>query len=111
MQDQQLYEWARSRARQLRLLYLHIAVYVAVIGFLVLINAVTRDEPGSYMFGGHMYHRGGGDWWVIWPALAWGAVVALHGALVAIGGTGKLDAWEERKAEALMRREKEKTRV
>ena len=111
MQDEQLYQWAHSRVRQLRFLYLHIAIYVVVVGFLVLINAVTRDQPGNYMFGGHMYHQAGGDWWVIWPALVWGAVVALHGVIVAIGGTGKLDSWEERKAEELMRREKDKTPV
>ena len=111
MQDEQLHQWARSQARQLRNLYVHIGVYVVVMAFLVLINAVTRDQPGSYMFAGHMYHRPGGDWWVIWPALAWGMVVALHAVVVLVGGTGKLDSWEDRKAAELVRREQEKTRV
>lgn len=111
MQDEQLYEWARKRARQLRGLYLHIGFYVVIMGFLLLINAVTRDQPGTYMFGGHMYHRPGGDWWVIWPAMAWGVVVALHAVAVVFGGTGKLDSWEERKVAELVRREQEKTRV
>ena len=111
MQEEQLYEWARARARQLRGLYLHFAVYVVVMGFLVLINAVTRDQPGSYMFGGQMYHHGGGDWWVVWPALGWGIVVALHAVMVLVGGTGKLDSWEERKVAELVQREKDKTGV
>lgn len=111
MDDEQLYQWARARARQLRMLYLHIGVYVVIMAFLVLINAVTRDQPGSYMFGGHMYHRAGGDWWVIWPAMAWGVVVALHAVTVLLGGTGKLDSWEDRKVADLVRREKDKTPV
>lgn len=111
MEDEQLYQWARSRARQLRGLYLHIGVYVVIMAFLVLINAVTRDQPGSYMFSGHMYHRAGGDWWVIWPAMGWGVVVALHALAVLLGGTGKLDSWEDRKVAELVRREKDKTTV
>lgn len=111
MEDEELYQRARARVRQLRALYLHIAVYVVIMGFLVLINAVTRDQPGSYMFNEHMYHRAAGDWWVIWPAMAWGVVVALHAAVVLIGGAGKLDSWEERKVDELVRREKDKTTV
>lgn len=111
MPDDEIYRRARARVRQLRALYLHVAFYVIVIGFLVLINAVTRDQPGSYMLGGHMYDRAGGDWWVIWPAMAWGVVVALHAAVVVLGSAGRLDSWEERKIDELVRREKEKSSV
>jgi hypothetical protein len=109
MKDEDLYRWAHARARQLRGFYVHVGVYVVVMLFLLVINAVTRDQPGSYMFNDHMYHRGGGDWWVVWPALGWGVAVALHGVTVLLGGTGKADAWEARKAEQLIRREQERT--
>jgi choline-glycine betaine transporter len=111
MDETQLQQWARARVRQLRALYLHVGVYVVVMLFLLLINAVTRDTSGSYMFAGHMHHRGGGDWWVIWPALGWGVLVALHAIVVLIGGTGKLDNWEDRKVEELVTRERDRTSV
>ena len=111
MKDADLYDWARARARQLRLWYLHIGLYAVVIVFLLVINAVTRDAPGSYMFGGHMYHHGGGDWWVIWPALGWGIALAIHTVFVLVGGAGKMAAWEDRKVDQLVRREKERSGV
>jgi hypothetical protein len=109
MNDAELNQWAHARAHQLRTFYVHLAVYVTVMLFLFLLNAVTRDAPSNYMFGGHMYHQPGGDWWVIWPALGWGLAVAIHGVFVFVGGPGKVDTWEDRKAEQLVRREKEKT--
>ena len=111
MDDTQLYQWAHARAKQLRGFYLHAGIYVVGIAFLVLINAVTRDDPGNYMYGGHMYHRAGGDWWVIWPALGWGIAVAIHAIVVLIGATGKVDAWEERKARELIAREKSREKA
>jgi hypothetical protein len=109
MQDNELYQWAHARARQLRAFYLHAGIYAAVMLFLVVVNAITRDEPGGYMYGGHMYHQMNGDWWVIWPALGWGVIVAIHGIVVALGGTGRLDAWEDRKVEELVRREQQRS--
>ena len=109
MDESELYKQARARARELRALYVHVGVYVVVMLFLLLINAVTRGHSGTHMFNGMPYHQAGGDWWVIWPALGWGVVVAIHAVLVLIGGTGKLDSWENRKVDELVRREKERT--
>jgi hypothetical protein len=109
MKDEELYEWARTRARQLRGLYLHVGVYLVVMLTLLMINAMTRGDAGMYRMAGRQYHRDGGDWWVVWPALAWGAAVAIHAVVVLLGGTGKVDTWEERKVEELVRREKERS--
>lgn len=109
--DQDLRRWALRRARQLRWLYVHAAIYAVVTVGLLLINAVTRDEPGTHMFGGQRFHHGGGDWWVIWPALAWGMAVAIHAVVVLIGGTTRMESWEDRKVEELVRREKERSGV
>lgn len=38
-----------------------VAVYVIVIGFLFVINALTDRDY----------------WWVVWPALGWGLAIAL----------------------------------
>lgn len=109
MNDTDLYEWARTRARHIRAFYLHLGVYLVVMLFLVMVNAMTRDDPGSYMYGGYMHHRDAGDWWVVWPALGWGLAVAIHGLVVALGGTDRVDGWETRKVEELVRREKART--
>ena len=106
MDDTELYQWARARARQLRGFYLHLGIYAVVMVFLLLINVVTRDHPSDYMYAGHMYHRADGDWWVVWPALGWGVAVAIHGLVVLLGGPGKLDAWESRKTQDLINKEK-----
>jgi hypothetical protein len=109
MNDSDLYEWAHARARHLRAFYLHAGIYVVVMLFLVMVNAMTRDDAGGYMYRGYMHHRDVGDWWVIWPALGWGVVVAIHGLVVALGGTDRFDVWETRKVEELVRREKART--
>jgi len=106
--NDELYAWAHRRARQVRAFYVHLGVFVVVMVFLLAVNAVTRDQAGSYMFDGHMYDRDAGDWWVIWPALGWGLAVAIHGVVVALGAAGAIDAWEDRKAEQLVRREKDR---
>ena len=111
MADTQAYERARSRVRQLKAFYLHAAIYVIVMLGLLAINAATRDGPHDMMFNGGRFHSGGGDWWVMWPALGWGIAVAIHAAVVLVGGVGRLDDWEERKVEELVRREKERSGV
>ena len=84
------YEQARARVRQLKALYVHLAAYIAVILMLFAINATGTDAEQ-------------GNWWVIYPALGWGVAVVLHVVLVTTGG---LSAWEERKVESLVRRQR-----
>ena len=47
-----------------------------------------------------------GNWWVIYPVIAWGAALSIHPALVLFGGLGRFGGWEERKVDDLVRREK-----
>lgn len=81
-------EQARARVRQLVALYVHLAAYAVVIVMLFGINASGTDAEQ-------------GNWWVVYPALGWGAAVAAHVVLVATGGFG---SWQERKVEALVQR-------
>lgn len=111
MDDTQAYERARARVRQLKAFYLHAAIYFVVMLALLAINAVTRDGAHDMMFNGSRFHDSGGDWWVMWPALGWGIAVAIHAITILVGGVGRLDNWEERKVEEIVRREREKTGV
>ncbi len=66
MQNASDYEHARRRAVAKYQFYSHVAVYVAVMALLVVINLLT--SPGTI--------------WFIWPLIGWGLAVALHAARV-----------------------------
>ena len=88
MDEQERYQRARSRVRQIKGFYIHAAVYVLVNAFLVLVNLGTT--------------RAG--WWSVWPLLGWGIGLAAHG--LAVFGIGGLwgPQWEERKIQQLLDR-------
>ena len=84
-QDQQRYERARKRAKELKDFYTHAIVYVLVNIGLFLINLLT-----------------GGGWWFYWPLIGWGVGLGVH-ALSVYGFSGAFGQdWEERKTRQLM---------
>ncbi len=93
--DQELYERARARVKEIKSLVIHGATYVIVMLGLFGINATGTDARQ-------------GNWWVVWPAAIWGTILLIHIATVLAGGFGQLEGWEERKVEDLVRREKER---
>lgn len=101
--NQEAYAKARARVRHKTLLYSHIAVYVVGILALFVVNA-TADPDAQR-----------GNWWVIYPAAAWGGVVLVHAALlwsgVLPGGRGRLAHWEDRRARELMACDNQHTAV
>ena len=83
------YEQALKQARELRGFYTHLAVYILVNAFLVVIDMLT--SPGEF--------------WFYWPMLGWGIGLAAH-ALSVFLGTRALGAdWEERKAREIMEKQ------
>lgn len=76
---------ARRRVEALKGFYTHLAIFVAVIALLFVINATT-----------------GGGWWVQWVVFGWGIGVLAH-ALSAFGNTAEfVSRWEERKTRQYM---------
>jgi hypothetical protein len=68
--EQQRYDRAQSRAKELRDFYTHATVYVLVNIGLFVINVLT-----------------GGGWWFYWPLLGWGIGLGIHALSVfAFGG-------------------------
>lgn len=61
--DQRL-ERARRHAKAKFDFYVHLAIYVVIIGMLLGLNLITWT----------------GQYWVLWPALFWGVALALHAA-------------------------------
>ena len=74
-------EEARERIEELRGFYAHLAAYVAVNVFLILVNLIT--SPG-YL-------------WFVFPLFGWGIGLAIHAVMVFWTG----NEWESRKLEEL----------
>ena len=84
MTQDERYERARKRVRDLRDFYIGLALYVVVMIALTIVDFSDR-----------------GTWWVYWPAMGWGIFVALH-AFRVFGPGAK---WEERKIKELIEQE------
>jgi hypothetical protein len=84
------YQRARQRVGQIRGFYGNLFSYVAVIGFLAVINLLSSP---SYP-------------WVIFPALGWGLGLGMHayGTFARHGLLGR--EWEQRKIRELMERDR-----
>ena len=85
-EQQQRYEQARRRVKELKGFYIHATAYVLVNIGLFIINLLTSS----------------GTWWFYWPLLGWGIGLGVH-ALSVFGLRGTLGRdWEERKIRELM---------
>lgn len=84
MTQDERYEKARKRVKELRDFYGSLAAYVVVMIVLFIVDYSDR-----------------GNWWVYWPAMGWGIAVVLHAFRV----FGPGSRWEERKVKELMDQE------
>ena len=68
--------------------YFHLGLYVIIIFFLFVINALTNDPGPS-------------DWWYLFPAASWGTVVAIHALTVFVFSSAGFfgEDWEAKKLE------------
>ena len=87
-EQQQRYERARKRVKELKGFYTHAAIYVLVNIMLFVINLLT-----------------GGGWWFYWPLLGWGIGLGAHALNVFEFGGRLGQDWEERKTRELMEKE------
>jgi len=61
MAQDERYERAKKRVKELRTFYSSLAIYVVVMIVLFIVDYSDR-----------------GNWWVYWPAMGWGIAVVLH---------------------------------
>lgn len=87
--EQKLKE-ARKRVKRKKEFYEHLATYVAISIFLVVLNMVT--SPGR--------------WWFQWPVLGWGmAVLFNYLDVFGVPGVGPMDKdWEKKAVEEELKR-------
>jgi len=88
MENNERYEAAKKRVKDIKAFYGHFSIYVVVMVFLLIIDLVSA-----------------GKWWVYWPVLGWGIAVAVH-AVSVFGNLWGRD-WEERKTRELMDKDKQ----
>jgi hypothetical protein len=88
MIEQQRYEEAKRRVKQLSVFYQHLVVYILVNAGLAVINLTSNPD----------------EIWFTYPLLGWGIGIAAHGLTVFLG-EGWAKSWEERKIRKLMEKE------
>ncbi|SEM97834.1 2TM domain-containing protein [Chryseobacterium taichungense] len=89
--ENQAYEKATRRVKELKGFYGNLTSYILVISFLIVLNILT--SPG-YL-------------WFFWPMIGWGLGVAAHA--VTTFGIGK--DWEEKKIKELMEEERKNVKT
>ena len=78
---------ARRHVAAIKGFYIHLFVYILVIGILVVVD-----------------WSAGPRWWVHWPALGWGLGVLGHAFAVFGRSPAAFARWEDRKVDEAMRR-------
>lgn len=86
--EQQAYQRAIERAKELKRFYSHLGTYIVMNIFFFVLNYFT-----SY-----------GHWWFYWPMLGWGLAIAMKAMKVYGFGSD----WEERKAKEIYEKEQNK---
>lgn len=87
MEQKEIYKQAKERVEQKKGFYRHLAAYIAVGCFFLVMNIVTWNEEGKV--------------WFFFPLLPWGIGVVIHYLNVfGFPGTGVLSQdWEQRELE------------
>lgn len=89
MDNKERYERAKRRVAAMKVFYIHLALYLAVIAFLFFIDVFVEGNPNN--------------WWVQWPAMGWGIAIAVHA--ISVFGPFMGSGWEDRKIRELMNKE------
>ncbi len=86
--EDERYKAARSRVQQLRAFYTHLATFLVINVFLVVLNLITSPDT----------------LWFYWVTLGWGVGLVIHGLQVFGAWTIFGKDWEERKIRQYMER-------
>ena len=89
MTDNTPYIKAKKRVEAKLGFYTHLAIYIAVMTLLVVINLTTSPDP----------------FWAIWPLIGWGIAVIAHGLGVFLLA-GKTAGLKQKMIEKEMQKEK-----
>lgn len=83
--DRARHERAKRRLEAVKGFYIHLFIFILVVGGLLVVNWVSGDP-----------------WWALWVLFGWGIGVLAHGVAVLGRGSKILADWEERKLKQFM---------
>lgn len=87
MNEKVTYEEAAERVKNLKSLYIHVALYVVVCSVLFAVNQHFSPD-----------HQ-----WYVWPAGGWGVGVVIHAISHFMANNNSLSKWEEKKIQQYMK--------
>lgn len=90
MDEDERYQAAKERVKELRGFYEHLGIYIVVNITLFIINVVTA--PGA--------------WWFYWVTVFWGIGIIWHAYATFAGGRFMGKDWEERKIREILEEKK-----
>ncbi|MGG4268482.1 2TM domain-containing protein [Peribacillus simplex] len=88
--SQNSYEKARKRVRELKVLYVHLVLYISVNVMLIFINMMTSS----------------GSWWFIYPLVGWGMGIVAHSLFTLVLSKWGTE-WEEKKIKEYLSKDNE----
>ena len=88
-------EAARRYVQQLRVFYVHAAVFAAGMTVIFAVNLLTNLSAG---IAGEW-----SAWWSVWALIGWGAGIAVHGLVVRLNRPSPSPAmWEQRQIDRIL---------
>jgi hypothetical protein len=88
-------EAARRYVQQLRVFYVHAAVFAGSIAIIVAVNLLVNLNAGT-----------AGEWsawWSLWALIGWGAGIAVHGLVVRLNRPSfAVSTWEHRQIDRML---------
>lgn len=88
-------EAARRYVQQLRVFYVHAAVFAASMAINIAVNLLVNLSAGIA--------REWSAWWSLWALVGWGAGIAVHGLVVRLNRPSFTPAtWEQRQINRIL---------
>ena len=88
-------EAARRYVQQLRVFYVHAAVFAGSMAVNVAVNLFVNLSAGIA--------REWSAWWSIWALIGWGAGIAVHGLVVRLNRPSRSPAtWQQRQIDRIL---------
>ncbi len=88
-------EAARRYVQQLRVFYVHAAVFVGSMAINIALNLFVNLQAGIA--------DEWSAWWSIWALIGWGAGIAVHGFVVRLNRPSfAVSTWEQRQIERIL---------
>ncbi|MFW2380588.1 MAG: 2TM domain-containing protein [Acidimicrobiales bacterium] len=89
-------EAARRYVQQLRVFYVHAAVFAGSMAINMAVNLFVNLQAGIA--------REWSAWWLIWALIGWGAGIAVHGLVVRLNRPSfAASTWKQRQMDQILR--------